>query len=57
MTDRLTIALAQTNPIVGDVEGNLALIRRIHEQAAEKKASLVLFSEMVSGRLPAGRSG
>jgi NAD+ synthase len=42
----LSIALAQHNPIVGDVAGNLALVRRAREAAAAEGADLVLFSEL-----------
>ncbi|RED53932.1 NAD+ synthase [Aestuariispira insulae] len=52
MTDRLTIALAQTNPTVGDLEGNFALIRDVHARAAKAGADLVLFSEMVVAGYP-----
>ncbi|MDH3701337.1 MAG: NAD+ synthase [Alphaproteobacteria bacterium] len=44
MTDRLTITLAQINPVVGDIDGNIALIRRIREQS--KDADLVVFPEL-----------
>ena len=43
----LTIALAQANPIVGDVSGNAALIRRMRQEAAGRGADLVVFSELV----------
>jgi NAD+ synthase len=43
----LTIALAQTNPVVGDVSGNAALIRRMRREAAGRGADLVVFSELV----------
>jgi NAD+ synthase len=43
----LTIALAQVNPIVGDVSGNAALVRRIRQEAAGRGADLVVFSELV----------
>jgi NAD+ synthase len=43
----LTIAIAQTNPTVGDVDGNLELIRRWRARAAAEGADLVLFSELV----------
>ena len=52
MTDRLIIALAQTNPTVGDLEGNMALIRDYHARAAAKGAGLLLFSEMVVAGYP-----
>jgi NAD+ synthase len=42
----LTIALAQCNPTVGDLDGNLALIRDLHGQAAEAGADLVVFPEL-----------
>jgi NAD+ synthase len=43
----LTIAFAQTNPTVGDVSGNAALIRRARDDAAALGANLVVFSELV----------
>jgi NAD+ synthase len=43
----LTIALAQANPKVGDVPGNLALVRRMRDAAAAQGADLVLFPELV----------
>jgi NAD+ synthase len=43
----LTIAIAQTNPTVGDIEHNLALIRTARAKAAEAGADLVVFSELV----------
>src|SRR5581483_12000457 len=44
MTDRLRIGLAQLNPVMGDIEGNLALARRARAGLAE--ADLILFSEL-----------
>ena len=44
---RLSIALAQVNPTVGDVTGNAALVRRARQNAAALKADLVVFSELV----------
>jgi len=46
MTDKLQIALAQANPTVGDVQGNLALAREIRAEAAGLGADLVLFPEL-----------
>ena len=43
----LTIAIAQVNPVVGDVTGNLAVVRRAREQAASLGADLVVFPELV----------
>ena len=42
----LTIAFAQGNPIVGDVSGNAALVRRMRDEAAAQGADLVVFSEL-----------
>jgi NAD+ synthase len=41
------IALAQSNPTVGDVSGNAALVRRARAEAARAGADLVVFSELV----------
>ncbi|MCG8690764.1 MAG: NAD+ synthase, partial [Minwuiales bacterium] len=46
MTDRLTIALAQLNPTVGDVAGNAALVREARAEAAKAGADLIVFSEL-----------
>jgi NAD+ synthase len=46
MTDRLRIALAQLNPIMGDIAGNLAKARRARAEAARGHADIVLFSEL-----------
>ncbi len=45
--DTLNIALAQVNPTVGDVAGNLALVRRVRDEAAAAGADLVVFPELV----------
>ena len=42
----MRIALAQINPIVGDLEGNARLIIRRIEEAQEKGADLVCFPEL-----------
>ena len=42
----LTIAIAQVNPTVGDVAGNLAIVRRARDEAATQGADLVVFSEL-----------
>ena len=53
MTDSLKIALAQINPTVGDIEGNLALIRRRRAEAAALGAELVVTTELsVTGYPP-----
>jgi NAD+ synthase len=43
----LTIAIAQINPTVGDIPGNLARIRQARAQAAAAGADLVVLSELV----------
>jgi NAD+ synthase len=47
MTDRLKVALAQLNPTVGDVAGNLAKVRAARAEAAGQGADLVITSELV----------
>jgi NAD+ synthase len=44
MADRFRIALAQLNPVVGDIAGNLAMARAARGQA--KGADIILFSEL-----------
>src|SRR5580658_4529991 len=46
MTDRFRIALAQLNPVMGDISGNLAKARAARAEAAAAKADLILFSEL-----------
>ena len=43
---RLTIALAQLNPTVGDITGNLAKIRKARERAAAAHADLLVLPEL-----------
>ena len=51
--DRLTIALAQLNPVMGDIPGNIARARAARKTAHEKSADLILFSELfVTGYPP-----
>ncbi len=47
MSGSLTIALAQCNPVVGDVAGNTALVQHARDTAAREGADLVVFSELV----------
>jgi NAD+ synthase len=50
-TDTLTIALAQVNPVVGDVAGNAAKARAVRERAGD--VDLFLFPELfISGYPP-----
>jgi NAD+ synthase len=48
----LRIALAQLNPIVGDVAGNAGLVRAARAKAAAQKADLVMFSELFLSAYP-----
>jgi NAD+ synthase len=47
MTDRLAIALAQLNPTVGGIEGNVDCILKAREEARALGADLMLASELV----------
>ncbi len=46
MTDRFRIALAQLNPLMGDIAGNLRKARAARAEAAKDGADLILFSEL-----------
>ncbi|MFK5977648.1 MAG: NAD+ synthase [Rhizobiaceae bacterium] len=48
----LRIALAQLNPTVGDISGNLALARKARDEAHRAKADLILFSELFIAGYP-----
>jgi NAD+ synthase len=50
--DRLAIAVAQLNPIVGDVAGNLERARAARAQAAGDGADIVAFSELFIAGYP-----
>ncbi|MDO1584566.1 NAD+ synthase [Rhizobium oryzicola] len=52
ISDTLRIAIAQLNPTVGDIAGNLALARQARSQAAEKGADLVIFTELFLSGYP-----
>src|ERR1700675_3113974 len=53
MTDHLTFAIAQLNPTVGDIAGNIAKLRRARAEAAGFGADLVVGTELcVSGYPP-----
>jgi NAD+ synthase len=51
-SDRLTIALAQLNPTVGDVSGCVQKARQARAAAARASADLVMFSELFIGGYP-----
>src|SRR5579863_6247617 len=50
--DRLAIAVAQLNPIVGDVSGNLERARAARSEAARGRADIVAFSELFIAGYP-----
>ncbi|MFM9942978.1 MAG: NAD+ synthase [Hyphomicrobiaceae bacterium] len=45
-TNTLKIALAQLNPTLGDIAGNVARLKAAHAEAGAKGADLILFSEL-----------
>ncbi len=51
-TDILRIAVAQLNPIVGDMPGNLAKARAARADAARQGADLLLFTELFLAGYP-----
>jgi NAD+ synthase len=53
MTNSLKVGLAQLNPKVGDVAGNLAKVRAARAEAASQGAELVLCAETVLSGYPA----
>jgi NAD+ synthase len=52
ITDTLAIAVAQLNPIVGDIAGNLAKAREARADAARQRADLVVFTELFIAGYP-----
>ncbi len=51
--DTIRIAVAQLNPTVGDIAGNLAMARAARADAARQHADIVLFTELfISGYPP-----
>ncbi len=52
MTDTLTIALAQLNPTVGDIDGNVARLKAARAEAAAARADLVVGTELVVSGYP-----
>src|ERR1700737_4268610 len=51
-SDQLVIALAQLNPIVGDIAGNADKARRARAEAAREGADLVAFPELFLSGYP-----
>jgi NAD+ synthase len=52
LADRFAIAVAQLNPIVGDIAGNLERARRARAKAARDHADVVAFSELFIAGYP-----
>src|SRR5260370_11541192 len=52
MTDQLAISIAQLNPTVGDIAGNIAKLRRALAEAAEQSADLVVGTELCVAGYP-----
>jgi len=52
MTESLVIALAQINPTVGDVDGNVERIRAARAAAAARGADLVVYGELIVAGYP-----
>jgi len=52
MADGITLALAQINPTVGSVDGNLALIRRAREEARAGGADVLVLPELALSGYP-----
>ena len=50
--DRLVLALAQVNCVVGDIDANLDKARVARKRAAEFDADLVMFSELFLAGYP-----
>jgi NAD+ synthase len=50
--DRLTIAIAQLDPTVGDIAGNLARLRQAMDEAAQQGADLVVAPELYVAGYP-----
>lgn len=52
MPSTLKIALAQANPTLGDIDGNVALLRQMRKRAAELGADIVVFPELFIAGYP-----
>src|SRR5260221_13536673 len=52
MTDQLAISIAQLNPTVGGIAGNIAKLRRARQEAARQGADLVVGTELCVAGYP-----
>ena len=52
LNDRLKLAVAQLDPTVGDIDGNLVRARKARAEAAEAGADLILFTELFIAGYP-----
>ncbi|CAK01334.1 NAD+ synthase [Bartonella tribocorum] len=52
MKNNFRVAVAQLNPIVGDIGGNFSLAVMAHQKAKEEGADLVLFTELFISAYP-----
>lgn len=52
MKNDFRVAIAQLNPIVGDIEGNFSLAVMAHQKAKEEGADIVLLSELFISAYP-----
>ena len=51
MNEMISIALAQINPTVGDIEGNSILIQSARAQAHELGAHAIIFGELTKKKI------
>ncbi len=52
MTDHLSIAVAQINPTVGDIDGNVSLLLRTARDAGAMNADLIVTGELAASGYP-----
>ncbi|MET3560283.1 NAD+ synthase [Bartonella japonica] len=52
MKNDFRVAVAQLNPVVGDIEGNFSLAVMAHQKAKQEGADLVLFTELFISAYP-----
>jgi NAD+ synthase len=52
MTDTLKIAIAQLNPVVGDIAGNVARVRDARAKAAAMSADIIVLTELFISAYP-----